>query len=292
MDSALVDDALRATYQLSPAGSGRLRRLTTASGLSSENVLSRVAIVRSLQTGTPVTPKVTPGNKGKEIKGGTLLGRPGPASLLIIMILQAWGEEVRGPDLKPLIVGHWERGLDLLHKETGGGSVVDLMPRQLADHRSEGSSVASDQEGRSGGYGDTDREKVAAALGREFGVLPIEVRRLLAMVGRFDKARARDAAERLIAQVRAAHGTPRVSESQALRVVAEWGLNRLGMTADDRSLLLQLMSGGLEVRGLAPGELASLRFLEQLGLAQTDPAGVLAHASPHTQDLGSESWIT
>lgn len=291
MTESLLDDALRATYQLSPAGSGRLRRLTAASGLSTENVLSRVAIVRSLQVTEPVTPKNTPGNKGKEIKGATLLGRPGPASLLITMILKAASVELDLAGLKPLVIGHWERGLDLLHRETGGGSVIDLLATELQT-ASRGVARVAAGPARVGGHGDTGRESVAAALGREFGVLPIEVRRLLVLVGRFDRSRARDAAVRLLEEVRSSEGTARVSESQALRVVGGWGLNRLGMTAGDRGLLSELMTSDRAVFELDIGQLAALEFLQLLGLARTTSDGVLAQASPYARELGAESWTS
>jgi hypothetical protein len=250
--------------------------------------------MRSLQEEEFVTPRDTPSNKGKEIKGSTLLGRPGPASLLIAMVLRRAGDDVVAADLKPLILGHWERGLALLQRQTGGGSVVDLVAKDLAALRR-----AQDQElpaesthAREGGYGNTEREKIAAALGREFRLLPIEVRRLLAMVGRFDKARARVAARNLIDEVEAADGTKRVSESQALRVVTGWGLNRLGMSAADRVLLIGLLADDRDMRELDPTERHAFDFLACLGLAKTSTTNdvLRATASQYARDLGEESW--
>ena len=285
----LVESALRATYQLSPTGSGRLRRLTAGSGLGSENILSRVALMLSLSDEAPVTPRAPlAGSKGKEIKGATLLGRPGAAALLVAMVLRDLTDtEVTAPELRELIIGHWERGLDVLNRQTAGGSAVDLLAEQLLGAPDE----ATRQSGRTGGHGASTRDRVAAALGREFGTLPIEVRRLLAMVGRFDLGRAREAAQRLIASVQATDGTNRVSESQTMRVLATWDLNRLGMTAHDRQALNLVAS---QTAGVPSGrlEVEVFNFLRALGLVELEAGeSPLVVATPAALALGPEGWL-
>lgn len=296
-DLPLVEAALHATYQLSPTGSGRLRRLTAASGLNSENVLSRVAIVLSLKNPAPVDPRFpTPGSKGKEIKGTVLLGRAGPASLLVAMILLRHdGERTQIADLRALIIGHWERGLDLLNRDSGGGSVVDLVALRLQQKSPEISPRAEPEAARErpGGHGDSPRDRVAASLGREFGRMPIEVRRLLAMVGRFEVSASREAALKLMAQVLEEDHSSRVSESRALRVIGKWGLNRLGMASQDRALMKAVL-GAPNGLALSPADLEPGTFLEALGLVtQTTTVDGITRFLPSTaaKNLGEGSWL-
>lgn len=292
MTDRLVEEVVRATYQLSPAASGRLRRLTTASGLASENVLSRVAIVASLkQPGDVRLSAPHAGGKGKEIKGHTLLGRAGPASLLVAMVLRRHEGEIDTMHLRSLIVGHWERGIDILHDRAGGRSVVDQIATELA----QGSLAQAPPGGRKGGHGDSVRDQVAAALGREFGRMPIEVRRLLAMAGRFDVAHARDLAARLATEVTAETGSSRISESQAIKVLAGWGLNRLGMNADDRRTMKRVLDAG--EAGVAPRSIrrTSANFLTALGLVYQDAAPSATprlSATPTARQLGEGSWLS
>lgn len=284
--TTLVEGALHATYQLSPTGSGRLRRLTAASGLANENVLSRVALATSLADPALISIDVPPvGGKGKEIKGTTLLGRPGPASLLVALIVRHHDREVYAAGLRALIIGHWERGLQALHATAGGGSVVD----QVADRLLAGARTPVTDMGR----GTATRDSLAASLGREFGRLPVEVRRLLALVGRFDLGRARAAAMRLIdeAGTRGAAGG-RVSESQAMRVLTSWGLNRLGMTASDSDTMDRIHKTG-DGLPVTAAERDSVEFLVNLGLVDLmGGRGRGLRATPSTQAiaLGPESW--
>ena len=284
--TTLVEGALHATYQLSPTGSGRLRRLTAASGLANENVLSRVALATSLADPAPISVDVAPvGGKGKEIKGTTLLGRPGPASLLVALILRHHAREISATELRYLIIGHWERGLQAINTAAGGGSVVD----QVAERVLQGARTTD----VSGGRGAPTRDSVAASLGREFGRLPVEVRRLLALVGRFDLGRARAAATRLIDEV----GTPgaaagRVSESQAMRVLTSWGLNRLGMTPSDSDTMDRIHEAA-EGLPVTAAERDSVEFLVNLGLVDfVDERSRELRVAPTTQAiaLGPESW--
>lgn len=284
--TTLVEGALRATYQLSPTGSGRLRRLTAASGLSNENVLSRVALTTSLADPAPISIAVAPvGGKGKEIKGTTLLGRTGPASLLVALIVRHHNREVSAAELRTLIIGHWERGLQSINSAAGGGSVVDQVAERLL--------AEAPMTAVGAGRGAPTRDSLAASLGREFGRLPIEVRRLLALVGRFDLGRARAAATRLIDGVgTAGPAGGRVSESQAMRVLTSWGLNRLGMTPSDSETMNHIhdASEGLPVTATNRD---SVEFLVNLGLADIlDGRGAGLRAIPSTQAiaLGPESW--
>jgi len=285
--TSLVEGALHATYQLSPTGSGRLRRLTAASGLSNENVLSRVALATSLADPAPISVEVSPvGGKGKEIKGTTLLGRPGPASLLVALIVRHHDEEVSAAELRTLIIGHWERGLQVINAAAGGGSVVDQIAERIRLQDASTPAVA-------GGRGAQTRDSVAASLGREFGRLPVEVRRLLALVGRFDLGRARAAATRLIDEVgTSGAATGRVSESQAMRVLTAWGLNRLGMTASDSATMERIHDAG-DGLPVTTSERDSVEFLANLGLVDLmDGQGRELRAVPSTMAvaLGAESW--
>jgi len=203
---------------------------------------------------------------------------------MVAMIIRHREEEVSPGDLRTLIIGHWERGLKAINADAGGGSVVDRIAQDVLGKRAE------DQGGLDGS---ATRDRVAAALGREFGRLPVEVRRLLAMVGRFDLGRARIAASRMIDEVNAGDGSARVSESQAMKVLNSWGLNRLGMTAAD-SETMRTIFGSRDGAGLNTLDKGSVHFLARLGLAvvlENDLGEEVALPSAQAAALGPESWL-
>ena len=134
---------------------------------------------------------------------------------------------------------------------------------------------------------------MAAALGREFGRLPVEVRRLLALVGRFNLGSARAAAIRLIDEVgRPGAAAGRVSESQAMRVLTSWGMNRLGMTHADSDTMERIHEAG-DGLPVATFDRDSVDFLVNLGLVDlADGRGREPRAVPSATAiaLGPESW--
>ena len=133
MTTTVVEPALRATYHLAGADATRLRRLTRQSGLEAENVLSRLAIVRSISAGPGgAHHHFHPSQAGrtKEIKGTVLLGRPRQAALLLALL--AKGHEREFLDPKAAITWHWARGLRLLEDESTSGDVLHSLAEQLA----------------------------------------------------------------------------------------------------------------------------------------------------------------
>ena len=275
---SVVAETQAATFQLSRTASVRLRRLTKASGLSSENVVSRVAIVRSLQQ--PLDEGWTerrPDHDGKEMKGVTLLGRPRAAALLLGMVAAHAEAAVATQPfdavlLRQLVRFHWERGLDMLVLDLKDESIVDrtAMAVLSAGVKAQGSN----------------REVIAAAVGRRYGRWPQEVRRLAALAGRLDETRAQEVADRLAHRAAELGVAERVSEAVALQVFGEWGLNRLGLNAADRQLLAKLASEKPPVEGdIVGADVESLAFLRRLRLVRNDRLELRDQARRAGQDL-------
>jgi Holliday junction DNA helicase RuvB len=109
-----VQAATEASYKSSKQANELLRQLVRIGGFQSDNIISRLAIGRSL---LDPLPKVIPeprDSDGKEIKGITLLGKPGAAALLVAMITQHAGSALTGDDVRKHVRYHWERGLSLI----------------------------------------------------------------------------------------------------------------------------------------------------------------------------------
>jgi DNA sulfur modification protein DndE len=110
---------MNAVYTSSPEGERILKRLTRDAGFSTENIIARLAISRSLAEGTIRSSDAWAADRGgKQIKGFTLLGRMEVASGLVAMIIEAEKKPVSTDELKQLIRARWEHGLRLLDKES------------------------------------------------------------------------------------------------------------------------------------------------------------------------------
>lgn len=109
-----VQSASEASYKSSKQASDLMRTLVRLGGFQSDNIVSRLAIGRSL---LEPLPKVLPeprDSDGKEIKGVTLLGKPGATAVLVAMITQHAGEPLSGDEVRRHVRYHWERGLNLI----------------------------------------------------------------------------------------------------------------------------------------------------------------------------------
>lgn len=143
---------MEATYKCSKAGTTRMKHLTRLAGFTSDNQVSRLAIARSLLEPLPASVPDQPDQEGKEIKGATLLGREGPARLMLAMITVHAAQPQADDGLRKLVAFHWERGLTLLDDEIQkDGNAFDLVLARLA-----AASVLTDDE-----YDDDDRGGIA-----------------------------------------------------------------------------------------------------------------------------------
>ena len=261
MTATIVEPALRATYHLAGADAQRLRRLTRQSGLEAENVLSRLAIVRSITLGSDAPhADYEPSKTGrtKEIKGTVLLGRPRQAALLLALLAKC--DEREFIDYRAEITRHWARGLRLLEDASSGGDALHALAEQLAAHKTADPSAA--RRVRRAGLGDSLRDELAAAVGRSFPRWSTEVCRLVAMAARLDQSQLDTVADRLATEARKRQGSRPVTESTALRILHEqWGVNRLGLTTADRTTLSHLLAGEP-----VPRDEPSIPFLVALGL--------------------------
>jgi DNA sulfur modification protein DndE len=263
MTTTIVEPALRATYHLAGVDAQRLRRLTRQSGLEAENVLSRLAIVRSVTLGNSAPyADYEPSKAGrtKEIKGTVLLGRPRQAALLLALLAKC--DEREFIDYRAEITRHWARGLRLLEDSSSGGDALHALAEQLAEHKTADASPA--RRVRRSGLGDSLRDELAAAVGRSYPRWSTEVRRLVAMAARLDQDQLDTVAERLASASRKNEGSRSLSESAALKILNEqWGVNRLGLTTADRTTLSHLLAGETVTR-----DEPSIPFLVALGLVE------------------------
>jgi hypothetical protein len=281
MTAAIVEPALRATYHLAGADATRLRRLTRQSGLEAENVLSRLAIVKSISVsrdGPHGDYQPSQAGRTKEIKGAVLLGRPPQAALLLALLARAHDGEFVDP--KPAITWHWARGLRLLEDESTGGDVLHHLAVQFAG---QGGRRRAPGRAQGSGLGGGVRDELAAAVGRRFPRWSTEVCRLVAMAARLDAGQLDSVAERLASEAETIDGAGLVKESLALRILQEkFGVNRVGLNSSDRATLARLLDGD-PVRPDDP----SVPFLVALGLATADEATV--HLSATGRRLGKEA---
>ncbi len=109
-----VQAATESSYKCSKAASDQLRTLVRLGGFQSDNIVSRLAIGRSLLEPLPRRLPDPRDSDGKEIKGVTLLGKPGAAALVVAMVTQHAGKSLVGDTVRKYIRFHWERGLQLL----------------------------------------------------------------------------------------------------------------------------------------------------------------------------------
>src|SRR6202034_1163057 len=109
-----VQAATESSYKCSKVASETLRSLARLGGFQSDNIVSRLAIGRSLLEPLPRTIPEPHDTDGKEIKGVTLLGKPGAAALLVAMLTEHAGKPLPAEQVRKYIRYHWERGLQLL----------------------------------------------------------------------------------------------------------------------------------------------------------------------------------
>lgn len=109
-----VQAATESSYKCSKGASETLRSIARLGGFQSDNIVSRLAIGRSLLEPLPRTIPEPRDTDGKEIKGVTLLGKPGAAALLVAMVTAHAGKPLPAEQVRKYIRFHWERGLQLL----------------------------------------------------------------------------------------------------------------------------------------------------------------------------------
>lgn len=281
MTTSVVETAMRGTYHLAGTDATRLRRLTRQSGLEAENVLSRLAIIRSLTCTDDRHESYVPSQAGrhKEIKGSVLLGRPRQAALVLALIARA--SDVDFIDIRTELTRHWARGLRLLDEDSGSGDVVRWIAGEL---RAKGDpAIGPDRRARRAGLGNSLRDELAAAVGRRFPRWPTEVRRLVAMAARLDPSQLDAVAERVAAECGSSDPNAAIGETSVLHLLRDrWGMNRLGLQADDRRVLQELLDD-------VPIDMSepALPFLEALGLARI--TGMKAALTTIGKRLGPEA---
>jgi DNA sulfur modification protein DndE len=119
---------MSASYMSSVEGERILRRLTRDAGFSTENIIARLAISRSLAEGQlPDSEPWSADRGGKQIRGFTLLGRQEIASSLVAMIIEAERRPVSTDELKQLVRDRWEHGLRLLDRESRGSDPETML---------------------------------------------------------------------------------------------------------------------------------------------------------------------
>jgi Holliday junction DNA helicase RuvB len=112
-----VQSGLDASYKCSKEAYDILRSLVRLGGFQSDNIISRLAIGRSLLEPAEKPLPDPLDSDGKEIKGVTLLGKPAVAALLLAMITHHAGIPLAGDDVRRHVRFHWERGLKLLRRD-------------------------------------------------------------------------------------------------------------------------------------------------------------------------------
>lgn len=280
MNETLVESVLRATYRLAGGDATRLRRLTRQSGLEAENILSRLAIVRSIASGRAgphANQKPSQTGRVKEIKGSVLLGRPRQAALILALLAHADREGLEDP--RVALTWHWARGLRILDDESLNGDVLHALAEQFAAQ----ASAPPTNRARRGGLSSSVRDELAAVVGRRFPRWATEVRRLVAMAARLDPDLVDSVAERFAVEAERLEPGVMLTEGLALRILQEnWGVNRLGLNAKDRATLERLLTG----QPVSADEPA-VPFLAALGLVRLDDSVV--RLSAMARRLGEEA---
>jgi Holliday junction DNA helicase RuvB len=119
--SIIVQKATHGTYHCSKRGYEILKEIARKAGFSSENIVARLAIGRSLvdKLDVKTDARLSAGldSNGKELKGITLLS-PEVASIIVSLVVQHYGKLLENSeDIKELIRLHWNRGLLLLEED-------------------------------------------------------------------------------------------------------------------------------------------------------------------------------
>jgi DNA sulfur modification protein DndE len=121
---------LNAVYVSSAEGERILKRLTKAAGFTTDNIMSRLAIARSLAETGQVTaaPDWEPDHRaGKQIKGFTLLGRQEVAASLLAMLAESRSEPMSAEALRQQVRLRWEDGLRRIDMDWRNGDMEAVL---------------------------------------------------------------------------------------------------------------------------------------------------------------------
>ena len=118
MNGQLLEEINTSMFTSSKQGKELVTELTRKSGFSSENIISRLAISRSLQEDIDFKHEYASDPRGKQIRGKTLLGKKETALVLLAMLIVNSGESLENEEIKQKIRLHWERGLRLLKQDS------------------------------------------------------------------------------------------------------------------------------------------------------------------------------
>jgi len=124
MNGQLLEEVNVTMFTSSKEGRELVTDLTRSAGFSSENIISRLAIARSLKEESNLQNIYESDPRGKQIRGKTLLGKKETALTLLSMLLVKASTLLENEEVKQHVRLHWERGLrlikdDLQDKEPG-----------------------------------------------------------------------------------------------------------------------------------------------------------------------------
>ena len=127
MNGQLLEEINSTMFTSSKEGRELITELTRKAGFSSENIISRLAIARSLQENDQFKYEYAADSRGKQIRGKTLLGKKETALVMLAMLLVKHGELIENEDLKTQIRLHWERGLRLIKRDLQNKELSQLI---------------------------------------------------------------------------------------------------------------------------------------------------------------------
>ena len=117
MNGQLLEEVNITMFTSSKEGKKLVSDLTRSAGFSSENIISRLAIARSLKDDSNLQNVYESDPRGKQIRGKTLLGKKETALTLLSMLLVKANTLLENEEVKQHIRLHWERGLRLIKKD-------------------------------------------------------------------------------------------------------------------------------------------------------------------------------
>ena len=117
MNGQLLEEINVTMFTSSKEGKDLVTELTRNAGFSSENIISRLAISRSLQESKDLREDYVSDPRGKQIRGKTLLGKKETALTLLTMILVNSSVLLENEEVKQHVRLHWERGLRLINND-------------------------------------------------------------------------------------------------------------------------------------------------------------------------------
>ena len=117
MNGQLLEEVNITMFTSSKEGKELVSDLTRSAGFSSENIISRLAIARSLKDDSNLQNVYESDPRGKQIRGKTLLGKKETALTLLSMLLVKANTLLENEEVKQHIRLHWERGLRLIKED-------------------------------------------------------------------------------------------------------------------------------------------------------------------------------